>query len=198
MRKIEFNELKLKNINDEETFYQAYLKKLQKNINTDNSFNVPIKQYEIFFLNILGGKLILLNKDYINNTDNANSKLFYDYSIALKVYNLMLDIIDGIEAEGDEFNELYKNERLQKDKEIEQLKKQDDILFQNKQDEYDNIMNTDLYNDYLKLKEENKQLKFEIEKLKKEIKQLSTVQDNNSGFLQRLINKFKNKKLLKD
>lgn len=198
MRKIEFNELKLKNINDEETFYQAYLKKIQKNINTDNSFNVPIKQYEIFFLNILGGKLILLNKDYINNTDNANSKLFYDYSIALKVYNLMLDIIDGIEAEGDEFNELYKNERLQKDKEIEQLKKQDDILFQNKQDEYDNIMNTDLYNDYLKLKEENKQLKFEIEKLKKEIKQLSTVQDNNSGFLQRLINKFKNKKLLKD
>lgn len=198
MRKIEFNELKLKNINDEETFYQAYLKKLQKNINTDNNLNVPIKQYEIFFLNILGGKLILLNKDYINNTDNTNSELFFDYSIALKVYNLMLDIIDGIEAEGKEFNELYKNERLQKDKEIEQLKKQDDIFFQNKQYECNDVMNTDIYNNYLKLKEENEQLKFENEKLKEEIKQLSVEQYNNIGVFQRLINRFKNKRLPKN
>lgn len=198
MRKIEFNELKLKDINDEETFYQAYLKKLQKDVNTDKNLHVPIKQYEIFFLNILDGKLILLNKDYINNTDTTNSELFFDYSIALKVYNLMLDIIDGIEAEGNEFNELYKNERLQKDKEIEQLKKQDDMLFQNKQDECNDVMNKDIYNNYLKLKEENKQLKLENEKLKEEIKQLSIEQHNNISFFQRLINRFKNKKLPKN
>ena len=93
MRKIEFNELKLKNINDEETFYQVYLKKLQKNINTDNNILAPIKQYEIFFLNILGGKLILLNKDYINNTDNTNSELFFDYSIAT-MKNLREDLFE--------------------------------------------------------------------------------------------------------
>ncbi len=194
MRKIEFNELKLKNINDEETFYQVYLKKLQKNINTDNNILAPIKQYEIFFLNILGGKLILLNKDYINNTDNTNSELFFDYSIALKVYNLMLDIIEGIEAEENEFNELYKNERLQEDKEIEQLKKQDDILFQNRKDEYNDVINTNICNNYLILKEENKQLKFQNEKLKEEIKQLSLEKSNNTNFFQRLINKLKNKK----
>lgn len=194
MRKIEFNELKLKNINDEETFYQVYLKKLQKNINTDNNILAPIKQYEIFFLNILGGKLILLNKDYINNTDNTNSELFFDYSIALKVYNLMLDIIEGIEAEENEFNELYKNERLQEDKEIEQLKKQDDILFQNRKDEYNDVINTNICNNYLILKEENKQLKFQNEKLKEEIKQLSLEKYNNTNFFQRLINKLKNKK----
>ena len=194
MRKIEFNELKLKNINDEETFYQVYLKKLQKNINNDNNILAPIKQYEIFFLNILGGKLILLNKDYINNTDNTNSELFFDYSIALKVYNLMLDIIEGIEAEENEFNELYKNERLQEDKEIEQLKKQDDILFQNRKDEYNDVINTNICNNYLILKEENKQLKFQNEKLKEEIKQLSLEKSNNTNFFQRLINKLKNKK----
>lgn len=75
MRKIEFNELKLKNINDEETFYQVYLKKLQKNINTDNNILAPIKQYEIFLLNILGGKLILLNKDYINKVRGYTEKM---------------------------------------------------------------------------------------------------------------------------
>ena len=198
MRKIEFNELKLKDINDEETFYQAYLKNLQDTVKLDNTLNLPKKQYEIFFLNILGGKLILLNKDYINNTDITNSELFFDYSIALKVYNLMLDIIDGIEAEGNEFNELYKNERLQKDKEIEQLKKQDDMLFQNKQDECNDVMNKDIYNNYLKLNEENKQLKLENEKLKEEIKQLSIEQHNNISFFQRLINRFKNKKLPKN
>lgn len=198
MRKIEFNELKLKDINDEETFYQTYLKKLQKNVNTDKNYHVPIKQYEIFFLNILGGKLILLNKDYINNNDITNSEIFFDYSIALKVYNLMLDIIDGIEAEENEFNELYKNERLQKDKEIEQLKKQDDMLFQKKQDECNDVMNKDIYNNYLKLNEENKQLKLENEKLKEEIKQISIEPNNNIGFFQRLINRFKNKKLPKN
>lgn len=198
MRKIEFNELKLKDINDEETFYQTYLKKLQKNVNTDKNYHVPIKQYEIFFLNILGGKLILLNKDYINNNDITNSEIFFDYSIALKVYNLMLDIIDGIEAEENEFNELYKNERLQKDKEIGQLKKQDDMLFQKKQDECNDVMNKDIYNNYLKLNEENKQLKLENEKLKEEIKQISIEPNNNIGFFQRLINRFKNKKLPKN
>lgn len=32
MRKIEFNELKLKDINDGETFYKIYLENLEKNM----------------------------------------------------------------------------------------------------------------------------------------------------------------------
>ena len=198
MRRIEFNELKLKNINDGETFYQAYLKNLQDKVKSDNTLHPPVKQYEIFYLNILGGKLILLNKDYIIDKDNTDSELFFDYSIALKVYNLMLDIEDGIEDERNEFNELYKDERLQKNKEIEQLKKQDDILFNNKQLEYNSIINSDIYKNYSKLKEENEQLKLENERLKEEIKNFSIEQSNNIGFFQKLINRFKNRRLPKN
>lgn len=198
MRKIEFSELKLKNINDEETFYQAYLKNLQENVNSDNTLHIPVKQYEIIYLNILGGKLILLNKDYIIDKNKADSELFFDYSIALKVYNLMLDIEDGIEDEKNEFNELYKDERLQKNKEIEQLKKQDDILFNNKQLEYNSIINSDIYKNYSKLQEENEQLKLENKRLKEEIKNISIEKNNNIGFFQKLINRFKNKRLPKN
>ena len=177
MRKIEFSELRLKKIDNEETFYQSYLKNLPNNINIDNTLYNPVKQYEIFYLNILGGKLILLNKNYINSKEIDNSDLFFDYSIALKVYNLMLDIVNGIEDEKNEFNELYKNERLQKNEEIEKLKKEDEKLFQKKQDEY---------------------LKLENERLREEIKSISIEQNNNVGFFQRLINRFKNKRLPKN
>lgn len=64
MRRIEFSELKLKNIN-EETFYERYMEQLEQSIKEDTTFGVPVKQYEIFYLNILGGKIILLNKEYI-------------------------------------------------------------------------------------------------------------------------------------
>ena len=198
MRKIEFNELKLKNINDEEIFYQAYIKNLQDNDRESQTLQMPVKQYEIFFLNILGGKLILLNKDFIANKNPNGEELFFDYTIALKVYNLLLDIIDGIEDEKNEFNELYKDERLQKNEEIEQLKKEDDILFNNKQIEYNAIINSDIYIKYSQLKEENEQLKLENEKLKEEIKNISIEQSNNIGFFQKLINRFKNKRLPKN
>ena len=137
MRKIEFNELKLKNRNGEETFYQSYLKNLPDNIKSDNTFHIPVKQYEIFYLNILGGKLILLNKDYIDK-DTTDSELFFDYSIAYKVYNLMLDIEDGIEDEKNEFNELYKEERLQKNNEIEPYIKPQ-VIENNKNKDYTNL-----------------------------------------------------------
>ena len=198
MRKIEFSELRLKKIDNEETFYQSYLKNLPNNINIDNTLYNPVKQYEIFYLNILGGKLILLNKNYINSKEIDNSDLFFDDSMALKVYNLMLDIVNGIEDEKNEFNELYKNERLQKNEEIEKLKKEDEKLFQKKQDEYNFIINLDIYKNYSKIKEENEHLKLENERLREEIKSISIEQNNNVGFFQRLINRFKNKRLPKN
>ena len=195
MRNIEFSELKLKDIKDEETFYQAYLNNLQDSIEESNTLQIPVKQYEIFSLNILGGKLILLNKDFIDNRDYKDSELFFDYSIALKVYNLLLDIIDGIEDEKNEFNELYKSERLQKNEEIEKLKRQDDELFKNKQNEYNSIINSDIYKNYSKLKEENEKLKLENERLKEEIKNKSLEEKNNISFFQKLLNRFRNKRL---
>ena len=145
MRKIEFDELKLKDIKDEETFYQIYLEKLQDDIELNNTLQFPVKQYEIIYLNILGGKLILLNKNHITNKSENGVEIFFDYSIAFKVYNLLLDIRDGIENEKYEFNELYKDERLKKYEEIEELIKQDDELFQNKQKEYNSTINSNIY-----------------------------------------------------
>jgi len=115
MRKIEFHELKLKNTEDANMFYQSYLQTFQKPALKEDSFQRPSKQYEICYLNILDGKLVLLNKDYIEKFDISNQELFFDYSLALTIYSLMLDIQDGILDEKQECNELYKEERLKKD-----------------------------------------------------------------------------------
>lgn len=193
MRKIEFNELKLKNVTTEESFYQYYLKTLQSHVEENKeSFNKPEKQYEIFYLNILNGKIILLNKEYINSENDEEQELFFDYSIAFKIYNLMLDIFDGIEDEKNEFNELYKNERMQKSEEIEILKKQDNEMFQKMQEEYNIIIKSSLYKEYNQLKEENEKLKQENKKLTEEINNKTAIQNTNISFWQRLINKLKN------
>ena len=105
MRNIEFKELKVKDTYDEENFYQFYLKNLQEEITTQKTFKEPIKQYEIFYLNILGGKILLLDKDYILKEDNTNQELYYNYNLAYKVYNYFLDISDGIDNEKNEFDE---------------------------------------------------------------------------------------------
>lgn len=192
MRKIEFGELKLKNIN-EEAFYEKYMEQLEQSIKEATIFGAPVKQYEIFYLNILGGKIILLNKEYIQLGEDTGQELFFDYTIALKIYNLILDIMDGIEAEQNEFNELYREERMQKSKEIEELKKQDEKLFKQKQEEYNIIVNSAIYREYLKIKEENQELKQENEKLlEKQNNQLVKI-ENNVDFFQKWINKFTNK-----
>lgn len=192
MRKIEFCELKLKDNNNEENFYEFYLQNLQDNIEEKDSFTTPEKKYEICFLNILEGKTILLNKNYINSKDNSEPELFYDYSIAYKVYNLMLDIEDGIEAEKNEFNELYKDERLEKSKEIEELKKQDEEIFKKKQEEYNIIINSAIYKQYIEIKEENEKLKDENKKLIEETNN-KLIPKKEIGWFQKLTNIFKHR-----
>lgn len=194
MRKIEFSELKVKDNYDEDSFYQYYLKNLQTEIKQEKIFKMPEKKYEIFYLNILGGKIILLNKDYLPKSNDGNQDLFYDYKIAYKIYNYWLDIYDGMENEKFEFNELYKDERLEKDSEISNLKVKDDEIFYNAMNEYNIIKNSQIYTDYLKLIEENKKLKESNNELIKKIN--NNVKNENIGFLQAIINKFRTKKLL--
>ncbi len=192
MREIAFNQLKLKDNSNEEDFYEFYLQNLQDNIEEKASFINPEKKYERCFLNILGGKIVLINKNYINSNDNLEQELFFDYSIAYKVYNLMLDIEDGIEAEKNEFNELYKNERLEKSKEIEKLKKQDEEIFKKKQEEYNIIINSTMYKEYIEVKEENEKLKNENKILTEKLNN-KLIPKDKIGWFQKLINIFKNK-----
>lgn len=195
MRKIEFKELKVKDTYDEEKFYQFYLENLQEKIANKKEFKEPVKQYEIFYLNILGGKILLLDKDYITKEDTTNQELYYDYDSAYKIYNYLLDIYDGIEDEKNEFNELYKEERLKIDNEIEKIKKEDNELYKKAVEDYNTIKNSQLYKEYIKIIEENKELKEQNEELNKKIENITK---SNIGFIQKILNKFRNRKLLKD
>lgn len=191
MRKIKFNELNLKNINDVNVFYQYYLKTLQSEVETDSSFHLPTKQYEIFSLEELDGKLFLLNKNYIKNEDTADQELFYDYSIAFEIYNIFLDIYDGIEDEKNEFNELYLNERLEKNNQIEILKAEDESLYLKALEEYDIITNSQIYNDYLNLLKENESLRKELSQLKENSSNNFKLKTTNNSLLEKIINKIK-------
>lgn len=195
MRKIEFKELKVKDTYDEEKFYQFYLENLQEKIANKKEFKEPVKQYEIFYLNILGGKILLLDEDYITKEDTTNQELYYDYDSAYKIYNYLLDIYDGIEDEKNEFNELYKEERLKIDNEIEKMKKEDNELYKKAVEDYNIIKNSQLYKEYIKIIEENKELKEQNEELNKKIENITK---SNIGFIQKILNKFRNRKLLKD
>lgn len=191
MRIIKFNELNLKNINDVNVFYKYYLKTFQNETQKDSSFELPSKQYEIFSLEELDGKLFLLNKNFIKNDDNTNQELFYDYSIAFEIYNLFLDIYDGIEDEKNEFNELYLNERLDKNNQIEILKAEDESLYLKALEEYDIITNSQIYNDYLNLLKENEALKKEISLLQEKSSNNFKLQTTNNSLLEKIINKIK-------
>lgn len=194
MRKIQFSELKLKDIKDEKEFYKFYLKTIQDKIDEVKSFQLPSKKYEICYLNILNGKIVLLNREYIKKEDSSEKEIFYDYSIAYKIYNLILDIYESIEDEQNEFNELYKNERLEKDKEIIKLKQQDEEIFRNALEEYNIIRDSEIYKKYLELEEENKKLTIENNVLKE--KYNLEIQKSKVGFFKKIINKFKNKRLV--
>ncbi len=193
MRKVEFSELKLKSIIDEEEFYKLYLDNLQSNFEHNDTFCVPNKQYEIIYLNILGGKIVLLNKDYIITTNIRGQELFFDYAIALKIYNCMLDINESIEDEKNEYNELYKEERLQKSEQIDILKKQDEEIFNKKQIEYNIIINSDIYKNYLELEKENEKLRFENKRLTEQVNNSLIVKKDKNSFLKNIINKLRSK-----
>ena len=177
MRKINFNELKLKEKYNENTFFEYYSKNLKKEIKEENNYKKPSKKYEIFYLNIFEGKIVLLNKEYINNNNLENQEIFYSYEIAYKIYNNLLDIYDGIEAEKNEFNELYIDERMKKNLEIEKLKKIDEEIFNNAIKEYQNL-------------NQDKKYKENVEREEKNLN-ISNIKNNNISFLKKLINKIK-------
>lgn len=134
MRKIEFNELNLKEKYTENEFLQFYFANLPKEKTKKST--IPHKKYEIFLLNVFGGKLILLNKKHIKKSDTTNQELYYDYKTAYEIYTNLLDIYDSINAEFSETNELYLAERLEKDTLINTLKQKDNELFEKDLEEY--------------------------------------------------------------
>lgn len=138
--------------------------------------------------------MILLNKDYIQNDNVSEQEVFYDYSIAKKIYHLLLDIQDLIEDEEKEENELYKRERLEKSEQITELKQKDDKLFSQAIEKYNIIKNSNLYTQYLALQEENRQLKEKNEELLEELKKYSNLKTTKVSFFRKIRDKLKNKR----
>lgn len=188
MRKIEFNELKLKNNCSEEQFYEIYIQGLDSVPTESDIISKPERKYEVCLLNILDGKIIAINKNYINNDNFDGQELYYNYDIAKQIANYLSDIQDGIIAEQYEFIELYKDERLTKDKLISELKLKDEKTFNEKEKEYNILINSKLYSEYQKILEENNKLKLEN-------KNLLMASQKKTGFFSKLVNKIKNKKL---
>lgn len=188
MRKIEFNELKLKNNCSEEQFYEIYIQGLDSVPTESAIINKPEKKYEVCLLNILDDKIIAINKNYINNDNFDGQELYYNYDIAKQIANYLSDIQDGILAEQYEFIELYKDERLKKEKLISEFKLQDEKIFNEKEKEYNILINSKLYSEYQKILKENNKLKLEN-------KNLLMASQKKIGFFYKLVNKIKNKKL---
>ena len=186
MRNIELNELNLKNNCDEELFYQLFLKGLRDEINDEEVFKKPSKEYEIFYLNILGGKIILLKKYNIIKKDLEGQELYYDYSIAYEIYKYLTTIYDGIDDEKNEINELYKEERVELDKKIKKLKQKDDDIFEEKIKEYNIIANSNIYKEYLNLKDELNKVKKQNEELL--IGKQKNSSKNKKGFFEKIYN----------
>lgn len=192
MRNIELNELNLKNNCDKEMFYQLFLKGLKTEIKENEIFKKPSKEYEIFYLNILGGKIILLNKNNIIKEDLEGQELYYDYSIAYEIYKYLTIIYDGIEDEKNEINELYKEERIKLEEKIKNLKQKDNDIFEEKDIEYNIVVNSNVYKEYLQLKEEFEKIKCQNEAL---VEQLKNAPRNNIGFFEKIYNKLFRKRL---
>ena len=162
MRFIEFNELNLKENYTEDEFLQIYIKTLPKE--KSKKTTIPHKKYEIFWLNIFNGKIILLNKKHIKKTDITNQELYYNYNIAYQIYNNLLDIYDGLTAETSDINELYLTERLEKDNIINKLKQKDNELFEKDLAEYNKAQEAN----ELTLQPQDKKLNF-IQKILQKI-----------------------------
>ena len=186
MRKIEFSELKLKKNYSEEDFYNVYLQSSEPKQKKESLIEKPIKNYEVCQLNILGGKIIAIEKNYINNPNTDLQELYYDYTLAKEIANYLSDIQDGIMAEEEEFVELYKDERIYKDNLIKELQLKDNSLYEEQQKKYTILINSSLYSEYQKLLKENAELKAENKNLFLNV--------THKGFFAKLLDKFRNKK----
>lgn len=203
MRRVKFNELKIADIDNEEQFYQRYLRDVKtKRVESEESFKEPDRKYEIVYLDILGGKIILLEKKFIDSASDDKQMVFYDYSIAYKAFNIMMELKAVTEAERYEEKDLYEDEKSSLRDEIRMLKKEDNLAFSEKEKEYNFILNSPIYKEYSNLKENYEKLLYEYNILQGKMRendilnnQLVIVQNQNQnekgGFIKKIMNKLK-------
>lgn len=144
----------------------------------DSSFefdNRPIKKYEIYKLCIDTEKLMMCDTKYFS--DSEEKEVYYDKDIAFEIYEIMSQLEENVANSFPELLELYQEEIIEKQREIEDLQKEDEAKFQEAINTYELINASDIFqkmkNDYEFSQKENFELKEQLEKSSQMIRDLS-------------------------
>ena len=174
---IKFDEEQL-NISSVRYFRNRYSMLLSSNSNNINLLFQPNKEFEIFKLDVFGGKVCLAEASSLPEGDNRD--LYYNFEIANKIYQKTIDIQDSTFNDYEDVKYIYEREILQIESEISDLKIKDNEEFERDINAYNLISQTPLYDNYQmlikdkeKLAEENENLSKTISDYNEKIRELS-------------------------
>lgn len=161
---IRFDEEQL-NANSVKYFRNMYAMLLSSRSNNINLLFKPNKEFEIFTLDVFGGKVCLAEASSLPDGDNRD--LYYNFEIANQVYQKTIDIQDSTFNDYEDVRYIYEREILQIENEIYDLKIKDNEEFERDMNAYKLISQTPLYNNYQLLNKDKEKLVEENENLNK-------------------------------
>lgn len=174
---IRFDEEQL-NASSVKYFRNRYAMLLSSKSNNINLLFQPNKEFEIFTLDVFGGKICLAESSSLPDGDNRD--LYYNFEIANQVYQKSIDIQDSTFNDYEDVKYIYEREISQIENEISDLKIKDNEEFERDMNAYNLISQTPLYDDYQllnrdkeKLVEENENLNRTISDYNEKIRDLS-------------------------
>lgn len=154
-----------------------------------NLLEEPYKKFEIFKLNINGGKICIASTDELPET-KGDKELYYDLEIAIQVFENKTDLQDLLEIE-DDIYDLYRNEIIEKEEKIKELIFIDETKYIDELNSHKLLKNTPLYNDY-------KVRILENEKIKRQLEEYNQKVINLSKMLKIALDKLESDKLLNE
>lgn len=159
---IKFDEEQL-DVNSVRYFRNRYSMLLSSKSNNINLLYQPNKEFEIFKLDVFGGKVFLAEVSGLPDGDNRD--LYYNFEIANQVYQKVIDIQDSSFNDYEDVKYIYEREISQIESEIFDLKIKDNEEFEKDMNVYNLISQTSLYDNYQLLNRDKERLVEENENL---------------------------------
>lgn len=167
MKKImRFDEEQL-NVSSVKYFRNRYSMLLSSKSNNINLLFQPNKEFEIFTLDVYGGKVFLVEASSLPDGDNRD--LYYNFEIANQIYQKTIDIQDSTFNDYEDVKYIYEREISQIENEIFDLKIKDNEEFEKNMNAYNLISQTPLYGNYQLLSKDKEKLAEENENLNRTI-----------------------------
>lgn len=126
--------------------------------------DVPKKKYEIYKLIADDEKLLMIDTNYFQ--ESREKEVYYNKKIASKIYENMINLEENVLCSFPDVMELYQDDIMQIQDEIEKLKLEDDLKFNEDMKEYQMVNNSDIVK---ALKDEIDVLRIENIKLRKKV-----------------------------